>query len=166
MKKIILSLVCLSIFSLDMLAQKYEFQIITTIEDCNIIKLNTIKSNRKGSITPVYNNIHIPFNIKRVYYLYDVPTYSQRGGHAHKNLKQLIIAVSGSFEVILNDGKKEKKIYLNRPSYGLYVPPMMWRELKKFSGGSVCLVLASLEYEEDDYIRDYKEFRKLSYTQK
>ena len=132
----------------------------TTVEDCKIIRLNTIQSNRKGSITPVYNDEHIPFSIKRVYYLYDVPTYSFRGGHAHKELEQLIVAATGSFEIILHDGKSERKIFLNRPSDGLYVPPMMWRELKKFSGGSICLVLASLKYDENDYFRDYSEFLK------
>tara|TARA_B100000287_G_scaffold410242_1_gene438428 strand:- start:2144 stop:2575 length:432 start_codon:yes stop_codon:yes gene_type:complete len=131
---------------------------ITDIEDCKIIKLNTIHSERKGSITPVYNKKHIPFDINRIYFLYDVPTFSSRGGHAHKELEQLIVAASGSFEVLLNDGKKEKRFLLNRPSFGLYIPPMMWRELKKFSGGSVCLVLASLKYDENDYFRDYSSF--------
>ena len=131
---------------------------ITDIEDCKLIKLDTIYSERKGNITPVYNKKHIPFDIKRVYYLYDVPTFSSRGGHAHKELEQLIVSASGSFEVILNDGKKEKEFILNRPSYGLYIPPMIWRELKKFSGGSVCLVLASLKYDENDYFRDYSNF--------
>ena len=130
----------------------------TTVDDCEVIKLNTIKSYRKGSITPVYNNDHIPFAINRIYYLYDVPTFSERGGHAHKELQQLIVAASGSFEILLNDGKEEKKIYLNSPSYGIYIPPMMWRELRKFSGGSVCLVLASNYYSEEDYFRDFTEF--------
>ena len=107
---------------------------VTDIKDCKLIRLNTIRSERKGSITPVYNKKHIPFNINRVYYLYDVPTFSSRGGHAHKELEQLIVAASGSFEVILDDGKKEKKFLLNRPSFGLYIPPMMWRELKKVFG--------------------------------
>jgi hypothetical protein len=130
----------------------------TNVKDCKIIKLDTIESKRRGIITPVYNNEHIPFNISRVYYLYDIPTFSSRGGHAHRDLEQLIVAASGSFEVILNDGRNERKIFLNRPSYGLYVPPMMWRELKKFSGGSICLVLASLKYDEKDYFRNYSNF--------
>lgn len=119
-----------------------------------------IKSKRKGSITPIYNNVHIPFDIQRVYYLYDVPAGSERGGHAHKKLQQLIVAATGSFDVVMNDGQEEKIFNLNRPSYGLYVPQMMWRELKNFSGGGICLVLASLPYDEADYYRDYSDFVK------
>ncbi|MBC8146625.1 MAG: WxcM-like domain-containing protein [Bacteroidetes bacterium] len=130
----------------------------TTIKDCKIIKLPVIKSKRKGSITPIYNSVQIPFDIQRVYYLYDVPAGSERGGHAHKELQQLIIAASGSFDVVMNDGIKEKIFNLNRPSYGLFVPRMMWRELKNFSGGGICLVLASLSYDENDYFRNYNEF--------
>ena len=132
----------------------------TMIKDCKTIDLPVIIGDRKGAITPIYNNVHIPFDIKRVYYLYDVPAGSERGGHAHKELQQLIISASGSFDVFINDGKVEKVFNLNRPSYGLYVPPMMWRELKNFSGGGICLVLASLIYDENDYYRDYNDFVK------
>ena len=120
-------------------------------------------SRRKGSLTPVYNSKSIPFDIKRVYYLYDIPSLSERGGHAHKNLQQLIIAVAGSFDVIINDSKEKKIIRLNRPDVGLYLPPMIWRELKNFSGGSICLVLASDPYDENDYINidDVVDFIKL-----
>jgi len=132
----------------------------TTINDCTIVKLPVIASKHRGSITPIYNNVHIPFDIQRVYYLYDVPAGSKRGGHAHKELQQLIVAASGSFNVVMNDGQDEKIFNLNRPSYGLYVPPMMWRELINFSGGGICLVLASLTYDEADYYRDYNDFVK------
>ena len=131
----------------------------TTIKDCKLIKLPVItSSDRKGSITPIYNNIHIPFGIQRVYYLYDVPSGSERGGHGHKELQQLIVAASGSFDVVICDGKNEKIIHLNRPSSGIYLPQMVWRELKNFSGGGICLVLASLPYDENDYYYDYKKF--------
>ncbi|MBH10217.1 MAG: hypothetical protein CMG74_07680 [Candidatus Marinimicrobia bacterium] len=129
-----------------------------TVSDCQIIKLPLIKSDRKGSMTPVYNNKHIPFQIQRVYYLYDIPSGAERGGHAHKELQQLIVSASGSFNVEVNDGKNKIKFKLDRPSYGLYLPPMIWRELKNFSGGAICLVLASLKYDENDYFRNYKEF--------
>ena len=131
----------------------------STCNDCLSIELESIKSKRKGSLTPVYNSNTIPFDIKRVYYLYDIPSLSERGGHAHKNLQQLIIAVAGSFDVIINDSKEKKIIRLNRPDVGLYLPPMIWRELKNFSGGSICLVLASAPYDENDYYRDYKTYK-------
>ena len=134
--------------------------LITTIDDCCLKSLPTIGSNRKGNITPIYNGLSIPFNIKRVYYLYDIPSGSTRGGHAHKNLHQLIIAATGSFDVIINDGEKEKAFNLNSPNRGLYIPNMLWRELVNFSGGSICLVLASMVYDEYDYYRDQKEFKR------
>ena len=127
----------------------------STCNDCLSIELQSIQSKRKGTLTPVYNSNTIPFDIKRVYYLYDIPSSSERGGHAHKNLQQLIIAVAGSFDVIINDSKEKKIIRLNRPDVGLYLPPMIWRELKNFSGGSICLVLASDPYDENDYYRDF-----------
>ena len=130
----------------------------TTINDCKIIQLPVITSDRKGSITPIYNNIHIPFDIQRVYFIYDVPSGSERGGHGHKELQQLIVAASGSFDVILNDGKNKKTFALNRPSIGLLVAPMLWREIKNFSGGGICLVLASLPYDEKDYFRHFDQF--------
>jgi dTDP-4-dehydrorhamnose 3,5-epimerase-like enzyme len=104
----------------------------------------------------------IPFDVKRLYYLYDVPGGAERGGHAHKGLHQLIVAASGSFDVVLDDGKNRKVVELNRPYYGLYVIPGIWRELINFSSGAICLVLASEKYNIDDYIRDYEEFLKYS----
>jgi hypothetical protein len=128
-----------------------------TVFDCSIIHFPKIQ-NRAGNITPIQNNIESPFAIKRVYYLYDVPGGESRGAHAHKELEQLIIAASGSFDVTIDDGKNKKTISLNRPNYGLHLKPGMWRELSNFSSGSICLVLASLLYDEADYIRDYDQF--------
>lgn len=124
------------------------------IEHCRIIDLPKITDPR-GNLTFVEQGRHIPFDIQRVYYLYDVPGGSERGGHAHKELSQLIIAMSGSFDVVINDGCGEKRYHLNRSYYGLYVCPMIWRELDNFSSGAVCLVLASNLYDESDYYRDY-----------
>lgn len=128
-----------------------------SVFDCHIIHFPKIH-NRAGNITPLQNNIDIPFGIKRVYYLYDVPSGESRGAHAHKNLQQLIIAASGSFDVTLDDGKNKKTIQLNRPNYGLHVYPGLWRELTNFSSGAICLVLASEVYDEDDYLREYQDF--------
>ena len=114
----------------------------------------------RGNLTFIESQQHVPFEIKRVYYLYDVPGGETRGGHAHKKLEQLIIAASGSFDVVLDDGAAKTKFSLNRSYYGLYVPNMVWRELENFSSGSVCLVLASRHYDEEDYYRDYGEFIK------
>lgn len=125
--------------------------------DCRIIDLTKI-SDPRGNLTFIEGGQHIPFDIKRVYYLYDVPGGAERGGHAHRKLQQLIIAMSGSFDVILDDGIDKKTVHLNRSYYGLYVCPMIWRELVNFSSGSVCTVLASEHYAEDDYYRDYQEF--------
>ncbi len=133
-----------------------------SVFNCSVIELPKI-NNRAGNITPVQSNKDVPFNIKRVYYLYDVPSGETRGGHAHKGLQQLIVAASGSFDVVLDDGKNKRTITLNRPNYGLYVTPYIWRELVNFSSGSVLLVLASMQYDEDDYIRDYEAFLKLTY---
>ena len=130
----------------------------TTVDDCRILDLPYIESDRKGSLTPISNFEQVPFDIERVYYLYDVPAGSERGGHAHKELQQLIVSVSGSFDVVVKDGEKERTFTLNRPFYGLYMPRHIWRELTNFSAGAVCLVLASMVYEEEDYIRDYGEF--------
>lgn len=124
------------------------------LEDCKIISLPKITDPR-GNLTFIEGGAHVPFDIKRVYYLYDVPGGSERGGHAHKALSQLIIAMSGSFDVVLDDGKAKKRFHLNRSYYGLYVCPMIWRELDNFSSGSVCMVLASNLYDESDYYRDY-----------
>jgi dTDP-4-dehydrorhamnose 3,5-epimerase-like enzyme len=127
------------------------------IDRCKIIDLPKINDPR-GNLTFIEQGRHIPFDIQRVYYLYDVPGGSERGGHAHKELSQLIIAMSGSFDVVLNDGGGEKRYHLNRSYYGLYVCPMIWRELDNFSSGSVCMVLASNLYDESDYYRDYNEY--------
>jgi dTDP-4-dehydrorhamnose 3,5-epimerase-like enzyme len=130
-----------------------------SIENCKIVDLPRIKDPR-GNLTFIEGNSHIPFDIKRVYYLYDVPGGSERGGHAHKGLHQLIIAMSGSFDVVLDDGKNKKRVHLNRSYNGLYVCPMIWRELDNFSSGSVCMVLASNIYDEEDYYREYAEFMR------
>jgi len=128
-----------------------------TVDKCQIVELPRFHDPR-GNLTFIEGSNHIPFDIQRVYYLYDVPGGAERGGHAHKGLQQLIIAMSGSFDVILNDGKDKKRIHLNRSYNGLYVCPMIWRELDNFSSGSVCMVLASNRYDEHDYYRDYAEF--------
>ena len=129
------------------------------LDDCKLINLPKI-SDPRGSLTFIESNQHIPFEIKRVYYTYDVPGGSDRGAHAHKRLHQLIIAMSGSFDVLLDDGFEKKRFHLNRSYFGLYVCPMMWRELDNFSSGSVCLVLASELFDPDDYYRDYDLFLK------
>jgi hypothetical protein len=127
------------------------------LESVQMIELPRIADPR-GNLTFVESNRQIPFDIQRIYYLYDVPGGGTRGGHAHKRLQQFIIAASGSFDVILDDGYNRKSFFLNRSYYGLYVPNMLWRELENFSSGSVSLVLASLPYDESDYLRDYSEF--------
>lgn len=127
---------------------------------CKMIDLPKILDAR-GNLTFIEASRHVPFEIRRVYYLYDVPGGATRGGHAHRNLEQFIIAAMGSFDVILDDGIKRQRFHLNRSYYGLYIPSMVWRELDNFSSGSVCLVLASEFYEEDDYIRDYETFGKI-----
>jgi hypothetical protein len=124
---------------------------------CKIVDLPRITDPR-GNLTFIEGQRHVPFAIKRVYYLYDVPGGAERGGHAHKDLHQLIIALSGSFDVILDDGENKKRFHLNRSYYGIYVCPMIWRELDNFSSASVCMVLASNVYDEADYYRDHAEF--------
>ena len=116
--------------------------------------------NEAGNITVVENGENIPFDVKRIYYLYDVPSGEARGGHAHYELEQFIIAASGSFDVILNDGRNKKRVSLNRPNLALHIVPGLWRELDNFSSGSICMVLASHKYDECDYIRDYDLFLK------
>ena len=128
-----------------------------SLQHCKIIDLPKIEDPR-GNLTFIEGGRHVPFEIKRAYYLYDVPGGSHRGGHAHKDLHQLLIAMSGSFDITLDDGRTKFKYHLNRSYYGLYIPPMIWREIDNFSSGSVCMVLASEHYSEDDYYRDYDQF--------
>jgi len=135
---------------------------ISTVFDCSILYFKKINS-RSGNLTPIQNNIDIPFAVKRVYYLYDVPGGESRGGHAHKTLEQVIIAASGSFDVTLDDQKNKKTVQLNRPYFGLHVYPGMWRDMSNFSSGAICLVLASEPYNENDYIRCYKDFSQFKH---
>ena len=128
------------------------------VYDCTIIELDKHHSDRKGNLSVVQNEDTIPFDVKRVYYLYDVPGGESRGAHAHKELSQLIVAASGSFTVTLDDGKVKRSFLLNRPYQGLLVVPGIWRTLDDFSSGSVCMVLASHGYDKNDYIREYDEF--------
>lgn len=130
-----------------------------SLSQCRIIDLPKITDPR-GNLTFIEGNAHAPFSIERVYYLYDVPGGAERGGHAHRALHQLMIAMSGSFDVELDDGTGKKRFHLNRSHYGLYICPMIWRQLDNFSSGSVCMVLASTRYDEADYYRDYDEFLK------
>jgi len=129
----------------------------TRISDCTLIKLPKIH-NPAGNITAINEMSDIPFKVKRVYYLYDVPGGEERGGHAHKNLFQLVVAASGSFDIILFDGYKKRKVHLNRPYTGLIIVPGIWREVTNFSSGSICLVLASEFYKSKDYIRSYNNY--------
>lgn len=132
-----------------------------SVEDCKLVELPKI-SDPRGNLSFIEGGQHIPFEIKRVYYLYDVPGGSDRGSHAHKNLHQFIVAMSGSFDVTLDDGKEKKRYHLNRSYQGLYVCPMTWRYLDNFSSGAVCMVLASAHYDMSDYIRDRSEFLALA----
>ena len=131
-----------------------------SVFDCFIVELDKHHSDRKGNLTVVENGVTLPFDVKRVYYLYDVPGGESRGSHAHKELEQLIVAASGSFRVTLDDGRTKRTFFLNRPYQGLYVKPGLWRDLDDFSSGAVCVVLASDVYRAEDYIRDYKDFIK------
>jgi hypothetical protein len=128
-----------------------------SLADCHIIDLPVV-SDPRGNLTFVESDRHVPFNIRRIYYLYDVPGGATRAGHGHKALQQVIIAMSGSFDVELDDGYEKRKYHLNRSCYGLYVAPMVWRVIDNFSSGSVCLALASTLYDESDYYRDYSDF--------
>lgn len=139
-------------------APSYREQKRFYVEDCSLIELDKHHSDRRGNLTVVENGMTLPFNTKRVYYLYDVPGGESRGAHAHKTLEQLIVAVSGSFEVSMDDGVNKKSFFLNRPYQGLYVKPGLWRDLAGFSSGAVCMVLASEVYQAEDYIRDYDAF--------
>ena len=133
---------------------------ISSVYDCVTLPLSKIH-NRAGNITIIEGEKNIPFNVKRIYYLYDIPGGEARGGHAHKELFQLIVAASGSFDVLLDDGHNKKIVRLNRPDYGLLVVPGIWRELFEFSSGAICLVLASHKYDNNDYIREYNVFKVL-----
>ena len=129
---------------------------LSKVKIIDLPKINDVR----GNLTFIEENRHIPFKIKRIYYTYDVPGGATRGGHAHKTLEQFIIAASGSFDVVLDDGFNRITYGLNRSYYGLYIPSMVWREIENFSSGSVCLVLASAFYDQDDYIMEYTEFKK------
>jgi dTDP-4-dehydrorhamnose 3,5-epimerase-like enzyme len=130
---------------------------LPTVFDCSLFHLKKINF-RAGNITPIENNIHIPFEVKRVFYLYDIPGGESRGAHAHKKCHQFLIAAGGSFEVLLDDGRTQKQVALNRPYFGLHIPPGIWASELNFSSGSICLVLASELYDEQDYIRSYDDF--------
>lgn len=130
-----------------------------TVFNCDLITLPKIK-DRKGNLTAIHNSTEIPFDVKRIFYLYDVPGGESRGAHAHKECHQFLIAASGSFEVLLDDGKVQRLVQLNRPYMGLHIPPMVWASELNFSSGAICLVLASHTYNEQDYIREYKDFLK------
>ncbi|MDF2553865.1 MAG: hypothetical protein K0R36_2019 [Chryseobacterium sp.] len=130
---------------------------VFNVDDCKIVEL-PIVHNESGNITVLENQMNIPFDIRRVYYLYDVPMDAERGGHSHYELQQYVVAASGSFTFVLDDGTKKKEFFLNHPNKALHIKPGIWREMKGFSSGSICLVLASMEYTEMDYIRDYNEF--------
>lgn len=128
-----------------------------TVYDCNLIYLPKI-NNRAGNITLVENGLHLPFDVKRVFYLYDIPSGESRGAHAHKECHQFLVAASGSFEVLLDDSKTKRQVHLNQPHIGLHIPPGIWASEMNFSSGSICLVLVSHPYDKDDYLRSYHEF--------
>ena len=130
---------------------------MSRVDDCKLVNLERIGCP-EGNLSPLYGGVHVPFPIERVYYLYDVPGGAERGGHAHRTLQQLIVAASGSFSVTLDDGQSRRTVSLDRSYHGLYLPNLIWREIVNFCSGAVCLVFASLPYDERDYIRDYEEF--------
>jgi hypothetical protein len=132
------------------------------IYNCSVVQLHKVQ-NRAGNITVLENNISVPFEINRVFYLYDIPGGEDRGAHAHKACHQFLIAVSGSFEIEMDDGTNKRTVVLNRPYYGLHIPPGIWAAEKGFSSGVICLVLASHKYDEKDYLRSYKEFIQWKY---
>jgi hypothetical protein len=129
-----------------------------TVYDCSIIELPRIQS-REGNITPVTNNSEIPFDTKRVFYIYDIPGGEDRGAHAHKECHQFLIAASGSFEIEMDDSKIKRTVMLNKPNFGLHIPPGIWAAEKGFSSGAICLVLTSDKYNEKDYLRDYNNYK-------
>lgn len=132
---------------------------MVTVYDCSVIELPKIE-NRSGNITPIHGSVNVPFDIKRVFYTYDIPGGESRGAHAHKECHQFLIAASGSYEVLLDDGVNRRTVMLNRPFLGVHIPPGIWASEQGFSSGAVCLVLASHKYDEADYIREYNEFLK------
>ena len=138
---------------------------MNTIFNCDIIELKKI-NNRAGNISVVENDLSIPFKINRVYYIYDVPGGSDRGGHAHKTLEQYLVAVSGAFDIIIDDGRNKKSIRLDRPYIALHIKKGIWREMRNFTSGSVCMVMASLPYDNEDYIDNYKAFKKFKIDEK
>jgi len=138
-----------------LLSEKY-----SVLNDCKIVNFPKVTDYR-GNLSFIEENKQVPFKIRRVYYLYDVPSGASRGGHAHKALHQVVIALSGSFDVILDDGYRRRSFFLNRPHYGIYIPPKVWREIENFSSNSVALSLVSQVYDESDYVRDYDEFKGL-----
>jgi hypothetical protein len=129
-----------------------------SVYDCSIIEL-PVNHNEKGNLTIVENSQHIPFDVRRVFYLYDIPGGESRGAHAHKECHQFLVAASGAFEIALDDGKARRTVVLNRPYYGLHIPPGIWAAEQGFSSGAICLALTSREYDADDYIRDYTEYQ-------
>jgi hypothetical protein len=136
---------------------------MSSVDDCRLIDLEKIE-DLTGSLSPLYGRVDVPFAIKRVYYLYDVPGGADRGGHAHRALQQLIVAASGSFNLVLDDGRNKRTVTLNRSYYGLYVPPMIWRDMTEFCTGAIYLAFVSMPYEESDYIRDYQKFLSSVHT--
>jgi hypothetical protein len=130
------------------------------IDHCREIELPKVV-DPNGNLTAIEGGLDVPFEIKRVFYLYDVPGGAQRGGHGHRRIEQLVIALSGNFDFELDDGSEKKLVHLDRPNRGLYLPPMIWRTMDHFSSGAVCMVLASDHFDEDEYIRDYSEFKSL-----
>jgi hypothetical protein len=137
-----------------------------SVFDCSVIELPKIQHERAGNITPIQNNIEVPFDIKRVFYIYDIPGGEDRGAHAHKECHQFLIAASGSFEIELDDGKIKRTVVLNRPYFGLHIPPGIWASEKGFSSGAICLVFASESYNESDYLRDYNDFINFKFRRK
>jgi hypothetical protein len=129
----------------------------TTVYECNLLHLNQI-GDRNGHIAAINNNIELPFEVKRIFYLYDIPGGESRGAHAHKECHQFLVAASGSFEVLLDDGKTKRQVLLNRPNLGLHIPPGIWASEINFSSGSICLVLASEKFNENDYFRNYDDY--------
>lgn len=134
-----------------------------TVQECKIIDLPK-NHQLNGNLTSITNGVEVPFDVKRIYYLYDVPGGNSRGGHAHKELHQIMIALSGSFSVTLDDGQNKKTFMLNQPYQGLLIPPGLWRDLDNFSSGSICMVLASELYDEEDYFRNYQNFKDWKFS--